>query len=542
MSQDLFLANTLTVSTRRTPTGLVTTLKSGGRPVQATSALLDAAQSIAAGRPVDPEQRQLLIDAGILAPTNPFKDGMPPVLALRETVRVGLELAPASTSLPGLQGASFGPTQRLFESLFIPAFRLAPLLAFYNRLLHLWSHLIVRPDGREALARIAQEMLDEDYNLQAVMTDQGEPGAPHFQAVVALHEGTPQFDLRAVVLQNYDLEPVRVDVTDWAELPEVLRPLRALAAGVGGHDLRKVTTDAMVHPFREWLAEDLLFPPPKAELRLDDGYVAHLGHGTLLGTLGGARFAVDPWLPRASLRSGPIPLPRFALPALDALFLTSLDVDLADVETLMLLPEDTPIYVPEQPSAAVLETLGFTDVRTFTPGETFEIGDLRATSLPVDHPFGAGWLLHDGQRGFVALGRNSATKLDISPANTSPLFGSRVSSAAPRLMLGWPVLFEPADRWFEPAIPLPDLSELAGVLEPAEIVLYCEGGGTWYDRRTPAIRLSPDPATAPLGAILDDPSTLTEKWGRPVRISAPYDVYEIGAGFERSIVAAFTRP
>ena len=109
-------------------------------------------------------------------------------------------------------------------------------------------------------------------------------------------------------------------------------------------------------------------------------------------------------------------------------------------------------------------------------------------------------------------------------------------------MLGWPVLFEPTDRWFEPAISLPDLAEIAGVVEPSEIVLYCEGGGSWYDRRTPAIRLSPDPATAPLGPILRDPSSLAREWGCPVRISAPYDVYEIGAGFERSIVTAFTRP
>jgi hypothetical protein len=321
----------------------------------------------------------------------------------------------------------------------------------------------------------------------------------------------------------------------------VLRPLRHLAAGVEGRALHQVTDAKMVGAVREWLAENLLFEPPKAEFQLSEGHVMHLGHGTLMGCLGGKNFLVDPWIPRAPAGPGPIPLPRFALPRLDAVFLTALDVDLADVETLMLLPEDVPLFVPSQPAVVLLRSLGFTDVREVEAGAQAQIGALQVRAVAVAEGAAVGWMLHDGEQGMLALGRNSEPVLDFDAQRVSPVFASRVASSAPRLMLGWPVLLEPFARWFEPAVRPGALQPIVDRLQPAEIALYCEGGARWYPRRTPAIRKTGDPNRGPLTRLLPTPAELAASLGTAVRAATPYDVYRVGGSFERSVVAAFTR-
>jgi hypothetical protein len=540
VAERLFLANSLTVRTDRTPTGLVTTVRSGNRTLPATPELLEAALCVVGGNPVTEAQRGVLTAAGVLRPVNPFET-MPERLALRETVQVRLELNTASTSLPGLHAARFSADHRFFESLSVPPYRLGPLLVFWQHLVHLWSHLAVRPDGPAVLGRIAQELLDEDFNLQAVLRDDGEPGAPRFAPLVPLHDPTPQFPLLGLTLQRNDEEPVRVRVSNWADLPTVLRPLRGLAAGIDGQALRERTDPGATALVKEWLAEDLLFEPPKATLQLNAGFVVHLGHGTLLVSLAGKNVLVDPWIPAAPTGPGPIPLPRFALPRLDAVLLTALDVDLADVETLLTLPEETPIYVARQPAASVLRTLGFTQVTEVDPGCRFELGELAVRSVRVAHPAGTGWMLHDGVRGLLALGRHVEPVLDSDERGVSPVFVSRSRSAAPRLTLGWPVLLEPFARWFEAAVPPLDLASITRSLQPSQVVSYCEGGGRWFEPRTPEIRTTADPDRGPLNRLLPSPAALVAEGGVPVWVATPYDVFAIGGGFERSIAAAFTR-
>ena len=310
------------------------------------------------------------------------------------------------------------------------------------------------------------------------------------------------------------------------DLPEVLCLLRTLAKGAHGDELKAVIHPERVVTVKEWIAEDLLFEPPNATLQLHPGHVAHLGHGTLLGNLAGKTFMVDPWLPACPPGPGLMPLPRFAVPPIDALLFTKFTPDLANLETLLLLPEDTPIYVCSLKEKQFLCRLGFLDIHLLQPGECASVGDLYLQSIPSETP-GAG-CRNDGEHGCMALGRHTIPQSANARHQISPVFTSRGLSFAPRFTLGWPVLLEPSQDWLKPVRKSNGIEQVAEGIKPDVIAVYCEGGGRWY-RQSSAIQ-----------GLKPTADELSRKIGCFVHVSAPYDVYSIGGGFKR-LSPMFTR-
>jgi len=216
-------------------------------------------------------------------------------------------------------------------------------------------------------------------------------------------------------------------------------------------------------------------------------------------------------------------------------------LDAADIETLLLLPEDTPIYVPKQPGTAMLRAMGFTHITEVAIGEVVSIGDLTATSIPVMEPLSTGWLLHDSERGLLALGQETQPVLEDIPSQVTPVFACRVTNSAPRITNGWPTILEPSGDWFKPLRPALDFEAIAQQVGPAEVALYFEGGAHWYVPRTAGMRNRITGGEGPMFTLLPEVKDIEAQANCAVRVSAPYDVYAIGQGFERSVAQAFTR-
>ena len=88
------------------------------------------------------------------------------------------------------------------------------------------------------------------------------------------------------------------------------------------------------------------------------------------------RVLVDPWLrgslsfpPGEWLLKGELPCERKAPEKLNLLLLTQGLADHAHPETLALLPKDLPV-IGSVAAARVVESLGFTSVKTLSPGES----------------------------------------------------------------------------------------------------------------------------------------------------------------------------
>lgn len=529
MKDKLFLADSLTIRTQRVGSGLTTVVESGGKSLITTRELLDAALGIAGGTELSEAQIETLREARILQPTNPFGDRIPDVLTFRQSVSVCLDLVAPTATLQGMYPRQLRPTQTLYESIDIPAFRLGPILNFYETLFAIWEQLSCAPDAGALLGQYAQKLWQKDLGLQAVLDDIGAPGAPLFSPLVPLHESSPQCLLNGVRLGKQNGESVLVPIKHWDDLPEVLCLLRTLAKGAHGDELKAVIHPERVVAVKEWIAEDLLFEPPNATLQLHPGHVAHLGHGTLLGNLAGKTFMVDPWLPACPPGPGLMPLPRFAVPPIDALLFTKFTPDLANLETLLLLPEDTPIYVCSLKEKQFLCRLGFLDIHLLQPGECASVGDLYLQSIPSETPGAIGWHIHDGEHGCMALGRHTIPQSANARHQISPVFTSRGLSFAPRFTLGWPVLLEPSQDWLKPVRKSNGIEQVAEGIKPDVIAVYCEGGGRWY-RQSSAIQ-----------GLKPTADELSRKIGCLVHVSAPYDVYSIGGGFKRSIADMFTR-
>lgn len=115
--------------------------------------------------------------------------------------------------------------------------------------------------------------------------------------------------------------------------------------------------------------------------------VTWVGHSTVLAELGGARLLTDPLL-----RSRVGPLRRQGPPPaagvrerLDAVLVSHLHRDHADLPSLRALGAATPIVVP--PGAGrFLRRRGFADVRELAPGESAAFGGATVTAVAADHP------------------------------------------------------------------------------------------------------------------------------------------------------------
>lgn len=148
----------------------------------------------------------------------------------------------------------------------------------------------------------------------------------------------------------------------------------------------------------------LLEPQPESLPHLESR-LTWLGHATVLLEHAGANILVDPLFHAGSVPPEATPArPSPAeLPELDAVLITHGDNDHLSPNALLQLPPETPIYLPRvtaPPPAhqvdmeGLLRTLGFHDLRSMSPYETFEIGPYHVTALPFD---GEDWGLEQAQ-------------------------------------------------------------------------------------------------------------------------------------------------
>ncbi len=114
--------------------------------------------------------------------------------------------------------------------------------------------------------------------------------------------------------------------------------------------------------------------------------ITWLGHASVLMRMGGATVMFDPVLRK---RVGPlVRIPPAVRPqtvgALDAVLLSHLHADHADLPTLRRLDRDGPLIAPRG-AGDWLRSHGLSDVRELGVGEATTIGDLRVEVTPAAH-------------------------------------------------------------------------------------------------------------------------------------------------------------
>jgi L-ascorbate metabolism protein UlaG (beta-lactamase superfamily) len=131
-----------------------------------------------------------------------------------------------------------------------------------------------------------------------------------------------------------------------------------------------------------------------------------VGHATVLIELGQARILTDPVLRSRVgplVRHGPLP-PAEVAQDLDAVLLSHLHHDHADVPSLRLLDRQTPVF-GARGARRFLARQGFTEVVEMAPGDTASVGGLTITAVEADHP-SERWLERDSDAvGFVVESR-----------------------------------------------------------------------------------------------------------------------------------------
>lgn len=123
--------------------------------------------------------------------------------------------------------------------------------------------------------------------------------------------------------------------------------------------------------------------------------VTHMGHASLIVDAGTCRILIDPWLFSWDDTFEKQPVVSRSLGRIDAIFFTHHHGDHMNVESLLTLPHDVPVFVPCRTSvplepriADFLRLVGFRDVREFAHGEAYTVGDdLSVEAVPF---FGEG--------------------------------------------------------------------------------------------------------------------------------------------------------
>jgi L-ascorbate metabolism protein UlaG (beta-lactamase superfamily) len=141
--------------------------------------------------------------------------------------------------------------------------------------------------------------------------------------------------------------------------------------------------------------------------------LTYVGHGTVLIDVDGTRLLTDPVLRKRIgplVRHGAVPGPE-VVEDLDAVLISHLHRDHADLGSLRRLSRGTPLLVPPE-SRGFFDRLGFAAVTELAPGETARVGDLAVTALDADHEGGGrrhaqdspaiGFLVEGGRRVYFA--------------------------------------------------------------------------------------------------------------------------------------------
>lgn len=166
--------------------------------------------------------------------------------------------------------------------------------------------------------------------------------------------------------------------------------------------------------------------PPLFGSNSDNGValtVTHMGHASLIVDGGGQRVLIDPWVFAWDDRFEKQPLISSQFGRVDAIFFTHHHQDHLNVDSLLGLPHDVPVFVPsetgslfEPRTAEFLRLIGFRDVRRLAHGESYSPGSgLSVEAVPF---FGEG----QNRLGFGANcylisrdGRNVLVHADASP-------------------------------------------------------------------------------------------------------------------------------
>ncbi len=136
--------------------------------------------------------------------------------------------------------------------------------------------------------------------------------------------------------------------------------------------------------------------------------VTYVGHATVLAELGGVRLLTDPVL-RGRVgplrRHGARPTPGVT-ENLDAVLISHLHHDHADLPSLRRLGRDVPLVVPAG-TARFFRRRGFQALTELAPGESTRVGTATVTATEADHPSesrferdsrAVGFLLEGGRR------------------------------------------------------------------------------------------------------------------------------------------------
>ena len=117
--------------------------------------------------------------------------------------------------------------------------------------------------------------------------------------------------------------------------------------------------------------------------------LTYVGHGTVLLDVDGTRLLTDPLLRKRVgplVRQGPAPGPEI-VEDLDAVLISHLHHDHADLGSLRRLDRGTPLWVPPG-SGEFFERQGFTAVGELAPGETTRVGALTVGGVNAAHEGG----------------------------------------------------------------------------------------------------------------------------------------------------------
>ncbi|HEY3435985.1 MAG TPA: MBL fold metallo-hydrolase [Solirubrobacterales bacterium] len=141
--------------------------------------------------------------------------------------------------------------------------------------------------------------------------------------------------------------------------------------------------------------------------------VTYVGHATVLVDLDGTRLLTDPVLRRRVgplVRHGAPPAPE-TTEGLDAVLVSHLHHDHADLGSLRRLDRETPLLVPPG-SRDFFARRGFSAVSELAPGESAAVGNLTVTAIDADHdggkrrfapePGAIGFLVAGGRRVYFA--------------------------------------------------------------------------------------------------------------------------------------------
>jgi L-ascorbate metabolism protein UlaG (beta-lactamase superfamily) len=133
--------------------------------------------------------------------------------------------------------------------------------------------------------------------------------------------------------------------------------------------------------------------------------VTYVGHATVLAQLDGVRLLTDPVLRRrvGHLRRQTAPPPPGIAENLDAVLISHLHHDHADLPSLRRLARDVPVLAPRG-TGAFFARRGFSAVSELAPGESAQIGAVTVTATEAVHPRHSRFERDSGAVGFLLSG------------------------------------------------------------------------------------------------------------------------------------------